>query len=171
MLRTVPYVLLLVAAAMLAAVPLILAADPPAKTEAPAPMPKPLVIKFKNIPAASFVETLKELGRNNKQLAEGLGKMPISLNEASNSVVIIAPAEVGEMLSNIAKGLDTPNDFRAAQREAAFKDAQQRLMMDEERQKAGLPVEARRRGRRPPIAARHRLAPLRQVALLRRSSG
>ena len=141
MLRRVSYVLLLVAGVMLAAVPPLLAADPPAKAEAAGPPPKPLVIKFKNIPAASFVETLRELGRSNKQLGEGLAKMPISVNEASNAVVIIAPPEVAEMLASIAKNLDTPNDFRAAQREMAAKDAEQRLKIDEERKKAGLPVE------------------------------
>jgi hypothetical protein len=103
-------------------------------------MPKPLVIKFKNIPAASFISTLKELGRGNK-LGEGLAKMPLALNEASNAVVVIAPPEVAEYLSTIAKGLDTPNEFRAAQREAAAKDADQRLKIDTERKKAGLPVE------------------------------
>jgi hypothetical protein len=129
---------LVAAVAMLVAVPPAMSGEPAAKVEKPGPLPKPTILKFKYIPAESFVAALKELGHGN-QLGEGLAKLPLALNAASNSVVIVAPPEAVEFLTTIAKGLDTPNEFRAARHEEELKAAEQRLKIEGDRQKAGLP--------------------------------
>ena len=84
--------------------------------------PKPLVLRFLHIPAESFVQTLKQLARNDR-VREGLEQMPLAINEPANAVVIVAPPEVAEMLMHLAKQLDQPNEFAMAERHRMRQDA------------------------------------------------
>jgi hypothetical protein len=140
-----------------------IASDAPVKAEKAAPPPKPLILKFKHIPAESFVASLKQLGHGNK-LGEGLEKLPLALNEPSNSIIVLAPPEVADFLTTIAVGLDKPNEFRDERRAEEQKAAEQRLKIEEARQKAGLPPVsaapmARMREGVPPQAPRDGMMP------------
>jgi Spy/CpxP family protein refolding chaperone len=73
--------------------------------------PRPTVIRFEHISAASYVHTLKQLGRN-PHIAQALRELPLALNEEANAVVVIAPDEVTQMLTAIARGLDRPSEYR-----------------------------------------------------------
>ncbi|MCX5654701.1 MAG: hypothetical protein NTY65_08660 [Planctomycetota bacterium] len=112
------------------------AAGAPGKAESP---PKPLVLHFKYIPAQSFMETLHQLG-GNPHMREVLKEVPIALNEPANSVVVIGPPELGEMLAAIAKGLDQPNEFRDAMQQQERQAMEARLKFEEARHKLGLPT-------------------------------
>jgi Spy/CpxP family protein refolding chaperone len=122
----------LAAAVVLAGATGICAAEKGKKPEGPPP--KPLVVQFKHIPAQSFMETLKQLGRN-EQVGDILSKVPMAVNEPANSVVVIGPPEVTEYLAAIAKGLDQPNVFSAAQEERQREQESFRLKMEEARRK------------------------------------
>ena len=112
------------------------AAGAPGKAESP---PKPLVLHFKYFPAQSFMETLHQLG-GNPHLREVLKEVPIALNEPANSVVVIGPPELGELLAAIAKGLDQPNEFRDAMQQQERQAMEARLKFEEARHKLGLPT-------------------------------
>ena len=83
--------------------------------------PKPLVIQFKNIPAESFLNTIKQLCQN-PQIREAFEQLPIAINEPANAVVIIGPPEAAEFLGMIAQGLDQPNEFRMRERALEHED-------------------------------------------------
>ena len=83
--------------------------------------PKPLVIQFKNIPAESFLNTIKQLCQNPK-IREAFEQLPIAINEPANAVVIIGPPEAAEFLGMIAQGLDQPNEFRMRERALEHED-------------------------------------------------
>jgi Spy/CpxP family protein refolding chaperone len=83
--------------------------------------PKPLVIQFKNIPAESFLNTIKQLCQNPK-IREAFEQLPIAINEPANAVVIIGPPEAAEFLGMIAQGLDQPNEFRLRERALEHED-------------------------------------------------
>ena len=115
------------------------------------PPPKPLVIQFKHIPAQSFMETLKQLGRHD-QVGAILEKVPMAVNEAANAVVILGPPEVTDYLASMAKGLDQPNAFRAAQEEREREQIGFRLKMAEAKRKIlGSPPSAPPPGPRTPM--------------------
>lgn len=115
------------------------------------PPPKPLVIQFKHIPAQSFMETLKQLGRHD-QVGAILEKVPMAVNEAANAVVILGPPEVTDYLASMAKGLDQPNAFRAAQEEREREQIGFRLKMAEAKRKIlGPPPSAPPPGPRTPM--------------------
>ena len=138
--RSLVYAMAAVVAAVLVALPVAYAADPPAKGEKPqGPPPKPLVLRFHYIPAGSFVDMLARLGRGNR-LGEALEKIPMAVNEPANAVVIVAPPEVADFLATIAKGLDRPNEFRAMREEQDRKEAEFRLKMEEARRKLPPPA-------------------------------
>jgi len=111
---------------------------PQAAEKPTGPVPKPLVLHFKFIPAKSFMETLMQLG-SNPGIGEMLKQTPIALNESANSVVVIAPPELGEFLGNIAKGLDQPNEFREAMMQQERQQMEAHLKFEEARHKLGLP--------------------------------
>jgi hypothetical protein len=149
-----------------------IASDAPVKAEKAAPPPKPLILKFKHIPAESFVASLKQLGHGNK-LGEGLEKLPLALNEPSNSIIVLAPPEVADFLTTLAVGLDKPNEFRDERRAEEQKAAEQRLKVEEARQKAGLPPVsaapmARMREGVPPQAPRDGMMPGRMGGMMQR---
>jgi hypothetical protein len=77
---------------------------------------KPTIIQFEHISAESFMHTLKQLARN-PHVAQALRELPLALNEEANAVVVIAPDEVTQMLTAIARGLDRPSEYH--QREEA----------------------------------------------------
>ena len=150
--------LVAVAAAVLVGLPLVIpaglseAAGPPGRGErAEGPPPKPLVLQFRHIPAESFLDTLKQLGRN-PQVGEALEQIPMALNQPANAVVVLAPPEAAEFLITIAKGLDQPNEFRA-------------IMMQQEQQEMELRMraEAARRQMASPPAPGWNPAPSRMV--------
>jgi hypothetical protein len=131
----------------------------------PGPPPKPVVIRFKRVPAESFLHVLEQLARV-PEVGEALKKLPVAVHEPSNSVVIIAPPEAAEMLMHLAAQLDQPSEFhefmrereegerhRRMEREAAERDR------DVEMHKRKLELEARKReiemgARRRAMAAR-----------------
>jgi len=92
--------------------------------------PVPLVLQFQHISAQSFMDTLKQLGRN-EAVGELLRKLPVALNEEANAVVFLAPPEAARILAAIAKGLDRPNEFRERmrQREREQQELHMRLEM------------------------------------------
>jgi hypothetical protein len=117
------------------------------------PPPKPLVVQFKHIPAHSFMETLKQLGRH-PAVGEILQKVPMAVNQEANAVVILGPPEVTDYLAAIAKGLDQPNAFRAAQEERERADMAFHLKMGEARGKIlGVPPSPPPSAMQPPMRA------------------
>jgi len=84
--------------------------------------PRPMVFQFKHISVESFAETLKQLGKNNEDLAKILGSIPLAVNEEANAIVIIAPPEVLEGLAHIAEGLDRPNEFHIHRQEMEMRE-------------------------------------------------
>ncbi|MCX5677404.1 MAG: hypothetical protein NTX87_20670, partial [Planctomycetota bacterium] len=111
------------------------AAGAPGRAESP---PKPIVLQFKYIPAQSFMETLQQLG-NNPHVRDVLKEVPIALNEPANAVVVIVPPELAEFLIGIAKGLDTPNEFREVVMRQERQQMEARLEFEEARHKLGVP--------------------------------
>jgi len=77
--------------------------------------PRPVVLRFTNISAESFMGTLKQLGEN-EAIGERLREIPIALNGEANAVVVIAPPKTIAFLQTIARGLDQPNEFRENRR-------------------------------------------------------
>ena len=119
-------------------------ANRPEKTAAetgakhPAP-PKAIVLRFEQIPAESFMNTLRQLGRN-EHISKVLQNVPIALNEDANAVVIIAPPDIAALLTMIAKGLDQPNVFAERMRDMEREEEKARLKREEaKRQPAGPP--------------------------------
>ena len=79
----------------------------PARPQAP---PKPIVIQLNNLSVESFAGTLKQLARN-PHVAAVLHELPLAINEEANAIVAIAPPEVGEFFTTIARGLDRPSSY------------------------------------------------------------
>ena len=112
------------------------AAETGAKHPAP---PKALVLRFEQIPAESFMNTLRQLGRN-EHVSKVLQNVPIALNENANAVVVIAPPDIAALLTTIAKGLDQPNVFAKRMRDMEREEQKARLKREEaKRQPAGPP--------------------------------
>jgi len=112
------------------------AAETGAKHPAP---PKALVLRFEQIPAESFMNTLRQLGRN-ERVSKVLQNVPIALNENANAVVVIAPPDIAALLTTIAKGLDQPNVFAERMRDREREEQKARLKREEaKRQPAGPP--------------------------------
>jgi len=137
--------LVAVAAAVLVGLPLAGAASfsdaagPPGRGErAEGPPPKPLVLQFRHIPAESFLDTLKQLGRN-PRVGEALERIPMALNQPANAVVVLAPPEAAEFLTIIAKGLDQPNEFRANMMQQEQREMEFRTRAEAARRQAASP--------------------------------
>ena len=112
------------------------AAETRAKHPAP---PKAIVLRFEHIPAESFMNTLRQLGRN-EHISKVLQNVPIALNEDANAVVVIAPPDIAALVMTIAKGLDQPNVFAERMRNMEREEQKARLKREEaKRHLAGPP--------------------------------
>ena len=130
------------------------AAETAAKHPAP---PKAIVLRFEHIPAESFMNTLRQLGRN-EHLSKVLQNVPIALNEDANAVVVIAPPDIAALVMTIAKGLDQPNVFAERMRNMEREEQKARLKREEaKRQLAGPPPWAGN----PPMPPRGQATPRR----------
>jgi len=121
-----------------------------------------VVLRFGHIPAESFLDTLKQLGRN-PEVRQGLKQMPIAVNGPANAVVLIAPPRIADTLRRVADELDQPNEFRIHEREreaeeAALEAEREQRRRDLDREQAEFDFEMDRR----------RLALERQEAVARR---
>ena len=92
--------------------------------------PEPVVLRFVHIPAQSFMQTLEQLGQNDR-LHEALRQMPVALNEPANAVVIIAPPELADILRGVAEELDQPNEFAEQVRQRQREDILFGLQVEE----------------------------------------
>jgi hypothetical protein len=127
------------------------AAGPPGRGEkAEGPPPKPMVLRFKYIPAESFIDTLKQLGRN-PRVGEVLEQIPVALNQQANAVVVLAPPEAAEFLTIIAKGLDQPNEFRAIMMQQEQREMEFRTKAEAARRQAASPPAPGRVPAPPPM--------------------
>ena len=74
-------------------------------------MPVVKTFGFKHIPAEGFIGVIEQLSRKSS-LGEVLSKVPLGVCEHSNTVVVIAPPEMLELLGRIAEGIDQPSEFQ-----------------------------------------------------------
>ena len=116
--------------------------------------PKPIVIQLNNLSVESFAGTLKQLARN-PHVAAVLHELPLAINEEANAIVAIAPPEVGEFLTTIARGLDRPSSYHERNKnlERQERESRMRREMGERAGVAPMPRTGPPVGRGPGVGA------------------
>jgi len=96
----------------------------PERPERPGAEPEILVLRFENIPAESFMNTLEQLAHNDR-LGPILSQVPRALNREANAVVVVVPPLLADRLRDIAAQLDEPTGFHERAREMGMRERQQ----------------------------------------------
>ena len=66
------------------------------------------IVQLKRVPARSVMETLQQL-RKNRHADSALEQVALAVHEPSNSLIVIGPQELVQMIRSIADGVDKEN--------------------------------------------------------------